>query len=278
MTPDTSAVTLLPTPPSRISVIVPSYNSGAFLREALTSALYQDPPPCEVLVQDGGSTDDTLDTLRSFGERVAWISAHDDGQSDALNKALARATGEVVVWLNADDVLLPGAFAAASDAFTTDRNLAFAYGDFDIIDGAGALVRTYRSSPYSWKRVYARGCYIFSGSLFVRRQDLAAMGGFDPALRACMDMDLLLRLDATGRSTHLGRTIGQFRMHRANKSSTIGLVFLRELFRVRRRHARGTLRLWLVTVWSMPLFAVTQATSRLRYSPRWPRHGRDKVL
>ena len=73
--------------------MVPSYNSGPFLREALRSALDQSPPPYEVLVQDGGSTDETVEILRSFGDRVAWISAPDLGQSDALNKALARATG-----------------------------------------------------------------------------------------------------------------------------------------------------------------------------------------
>ncbi len=262
----------------RISVLIPAFNAGSYLRQALSSALEQVPPPHEVIVRDGGSTDQTLDILRSFGDRVTWVSGRDRGQADALNKALARASGDVVVWLNADDLILPGALAAAADAFAEDRELAFAYGDFDIIDGAGALVRTYRSSAYSWRRVYSRGCYIFSGSLFIRRQHLEAIGGFDPSLRGCMDFDLLLRLDTVGRSIHLGRTIGQFRMHGASKSSTIGLVFLREAFRVRRRYARRSLRLWLAAIWSVPLHAVTLATSRLRYSHRWPRHGRGKVL
>ena len=262
----------------RISVIVPSYNSGAFLREALSSALDQVPPPFEILVQDGGSTDDTLEILRSFGERVAWISQRDGGQADALNKALARASGDVVLALNADDVILPGSLAAAMAAFEEDRDLAFAYGDFDMIDAASALMRQYRSSQYSWDRVYARGCYIFIGSLFVRRQVLLEIGGFDASLRACMDLDLLLRLDGNRRWTHLRRTIGQFRMHGASKSSTIGLVFLREAFRVRRRYARRSFRLWLVAVLLMPLHAVSLLTARLRFSRRWPRHGRGKTL
>ena len=259
-------------------MIVPSYNSGAFLRQALTSVLDQIPRPHEVLVQDGGSTDDTLDILRSLGDRVAWVSAPDDGQSDALNRALARATGDVVLWLNADDLLLPGAIASASAAFASDPSLKFAYGDFDRVDGAGTLIRAYRSSLYSWKRVYARGCYIFSGSLFVRRQHLVAIGGFDASLRACMDFDLLLRLDAAGPSRHLGRTISQFRTHGASKSSTIGLVFLREGFRVRRRYARRSPRLWLIALWEMMWSVVGQATAPLRFSPLWPRHGRGKTL
>jgi glycosyltransferase involved in cell wall biosynthesis len=272
------AVTSMAGAPVRMSVIVPSYNSGAYLREALKSALEQVPPPYELVVQDGGSTDDTLDILRSFGESITWVSAHDDGQSSALNRALARATGDVVLWLNADDVLLPGAIAAASAAFAADIDLDFVYGDFDMIDARGALIRRYRSSEYSWERVYARGCYIFSGSLFVRRRHLEAVGGFDPTLHGCMDFDLLLRLDAGARSRHLGQTIGQFRIHGASKSSRIGPVFLREGLRVRRRHAGRSPRLWLVAIWATIWSALAETTTLLRYSSRWPRHGGGKTL
>ncbi len=262
----------------RISVIVPSYNSGRYLRAALASALDQHPRPYEVLVQDGGSTDDALAILRSFGERVTWVSQPDDGQSDALNRALARATGDVVIWLNADDRLVPGALAAATAAFERDPDLAFAYGDFDMIDGSDAVMRRYRSSQYSWDRVYARGCYIFSGSLFVRREILMEIGAFDASLRACMDLDLLLRMHAAGRSQHLGNTIGQFRMHDASKSSTIALVFLREAFRVRRRHAGHSPWLWILALWTTIRSAMMSALAPLRYSSRWPRHGRGKTL
>lgn len=275
---DTSRMVSGGTRPVQISVIVPSYNSGAYLRRALVSALDQVPGPHEVIVQDGGSTDDTLDILRSFGERVTWVSAPDDGQSDALNKSLARATGDVVVWLNADDILLPGSLAAAADAFESDPDLAFAYGDFDIIGSSGEVLRSYSSSPFSWMRIFARGCYIFSGSLLVRRQALLAVGGFDPTLRACMDFDLMLRLDAAGRSTHLRRTIGQLRMHGTNKSSTMLSLFFRESLRVRKRYARRSIRLWLITLWSTAIQVAALATTPLRYSTRWPRHGRRKTL
>ena len=236
------------------------------------------PPPFEVLVQDGGSTDNTLGILRSVGERVAWESTPDGGQTDALNKALARATGDVILWLNADDVILPGAIGVASAAFAADVSLQFAYGDFDMIDGAGTLMRRYRSSEYAWNRVFSDGCYIFSGTLFIRRQALADIGGYDASLHACMDLDLLLRLDAVGKSQHLGRTIGQFRMHDASKSSTLGLVFLREGFRVRRRHAGRSPRLWLIALWATARSAGMEALAPLRYSSRWPRHGRSKKL
>ena len=262
----------------RVSVIVPSFNPGLYLRQALDSALGQVPAPHEVVVQDGGSTDGTVDVLRSFGNSVAWVSATDGGQSDALNKALARSTGDIVVWLNADDLLVPGSLAAAASAFETDPDLAFAYGDFDIIGSMGEVLRTYKSSAYSWMRIFARGCYIFSGSLFVRRQALLGIGGFDETLHACMDLDLMLRLDAAGRSQHLGWTIGQLRMHDANKSTTKLSMFLHETLRVRRRYAGRSIRLWLITLWSTAIQLAALATTPLRYSRWWPRHGRGKTL
>jgi glycosyltransferase involved in cell wall biosynthesis len=267
-----------PSSTPRISVIIPSYNAAPFLREALTSVLNQVPRPHEVLVQDGGSTDGTLEVLHSVSDDVAWVSSPDHGQADALNKALARATGDVILWLNADDVLLPGAIAAALAAFASDPRLAFAYGDFDIIDSAGSLVRRYQSALYSWERVYARGCYIFSGSVFIRRVSLTNIGGYDAELRACMDFDLLLRLNTVGRSTHLRRTIAQLRMHSGNKSSSIMPVFLGEGFRVRLRFARRSPRLLLIALRAAALSAVMLASTRLRLSPWWPRHGRGKSL
>jgi GT2 family glycosyltransferase len=183
-----------------------------------------------------------------------------------------------VLWLNADDTVLPGALAAATSAFQADPDLAFAYGDFEMIDGSGSILRRYRSGPYSWRRVFRRGCYIFSGSLFFRRRLLLAVGGFDPTLRACMDLDLLLRLDGAGKSLHLGRTIAQFRIHGAGKSSRIGTTFVREAFRVRLRYAGRSPILWAQSIWVGLVSALMQVTSPLRYSSRWPRHGGGKTL
>lgn len=183
-----------------------------------------------------------------------------------------------MLWLNADDVLLPGSLAAASAAFEADADLAFAYGDFDIIGSKGEIIRRYRSRPYSWARIFAHGCYIFSGSLFVRKQTLLSIGGFDATLRVCMDLDLMLRLDAVGPSKHLGRTIGQLRMHGTNKSSTMLSLFFREAFAVRRRYAGHSVRLWLIALRSTAIQIAALATTRLRYSSWWPRHGRSKTL
>src|SRR4051794_34285611 len=119
-----------------VSVAVPSFNSATYLREALESALGQEPGPLEVIVQDGGSTDETASVIASVGDpRITFISEPDAGQSDALNKATPGAHGDWMGCLNPDDLYRPGLFAAATD----DADLI--YGAFDYIDGAGELLR-----------------------------------------------------------------------------------------------------------------------------------------
>ncbi len=106
-----------------ISIVTPSYNQGQFIRETITSVLDQSYPHLELWVMDGGSSDNTIEILRSFegDPRFHWVSERDRGQSDAINKGLARCTGEVFAWLNSDDLLTPGALAAVTEACGPDR-------------------------------------------------------------------------------------------------------------------------------------------------------------
>jgi glycosyltransferase involved in cell wall biosynthesis len=252
----------------RISVVVPSFNTGAYLEEALNSAVAQQPPPYEVIIQDGGSTDGSLDILREFGDAIDWRSEPDDGQSDALNRALARATGDVVIWLNADDLLVPGAFTAAQAAFERHPEAEFAYGDFDMTRSDGAIIRRYRSSPYNRRRVFTHGCYIFSGAIFYRRELLERVGRFDTGLHACMDFDYLLRL-GDARSIHLGVTVARFRMSGSGKSSQMRSRFLSESHRVRWRNAGQSARLRLLTLLLDAFAAFSIWTQSIRLTRAW---------
>lgn len=252
----------------RISVVVPSYNSGRYLREALASALAQEPPPFEVVVQDGGSSDETLDVLREFGSDVAWVSQPDNGQADALNKAISRSSGDVVVWLNADDLLLPGAFAKAARAFDADPDTELVYGGYLLIDGDGHRMKEYESSPYDPRRVFTQGCYIFSGSMFLRRSLLDRVGPFDVALRACMDLDFLLRVGPVN-AVRIGEPTAAFRMSGGGKSSLIRRDFLLESFKVRRRAAGGSARLTMIAVLAALRDAAALVTQPLRHSSLW---------
>lgn len=263
--------------PIRIAVVIPSFNSGPYLREALESALVQQPLPYETIVQDGGSTDESLSILRGFGDAISWRSEPDRGQSDALNRAIARTTGDVVIWLNADDLLLPGALAAAIDAFRLHPDADFAYGDFDMIRADGSIIRRYRSSAYDPRRVFTHGCYMFSGAIFYRRELLERVGRFDERLSACMDLDYLLRLGPV-RAVHLGVTVARFRMSGASKSSTMRSRFLRESHAIRWRAAGHSPRLRALTLLIDVHTAVSLWTQPIRLTRAWSFVHRGKRL
>lgn len=232
----------LATVPPTVSVLVPSYNSGDFLAPALRSALDQDGVGLEVLVQDGGSADGSLD--RAAGEladpRVHLSVEPDSGQADALNRALRRATGTWVAWLNADDLLEPGGLLALLEAAPPDADAV--YGDFRTLDTSGRTLKRYTSAPLEVERLLRHGHYVFSGALLVRRDVLERLGGFREELHYCMDYDLLLRIAAHARSHHVARVVAGYREQPASKTSTASLGFLREHVRVAREHggfARG---------------------------------------
>lgn len=252
----------------KISVVVPSLNSGRFIGEALHSALAQEPPPHEVIVQDGGSTDDTLAVLGTFGSEVSVRSEPDRGQSDALNRAIKRATGDTLIWLNADDALAAGAFEAATRAFERHPEAEFAYGDFERIGSEGQTLRRYRSSPYDPHRVFTHGCYIFSGAIFYRRELIDRIGPFDDRLHACMDLDYLLRL-GDARGIHLKTSVAQFRMSGAGKSSTLRMRFLRESHAIRWRTAGRSLRLRALTLMLDARDAALLFTQPVRLTKAW---------
>jgi glycosyltransferase involved in cell wall biosynthesis len=262
---------------TRISVVVPSFNSAVFLREALESALSQEPPPYELIVQDGGSTDGSVEILRSFGDRVQWRSEPDDGQSQALNMAIAAATGDVVVWLNADDLLVPGAFAAVEGAYREHPDADFVYGDYDMIRADGSVMRRFQSSPYDPERVFTHGCYIFSGAIFFQRYLLRRVGRFDERLHACMDLDYLLRIGDV-RTVHLGMTVARFRRSGFGKSNRIRQTFLREGHAVRKRAAGDSRRRRLMGLLVDARDLVALASEPLRHTRAWSAVRRSKRL
>lgn len=274
MTPPIGATNVAP----RISVVIPCFNAQPYLAEAIESALTQSRPPYEVIVQDGASTDGTLDVLRGMGSSVKWFSQPDSGQSEALNRAIQRSSGDVVGWLNADDAYLDGALECVAQAFVADPLVDMVFGDFQIVGGAGNVLRRYRSNPYSWHRIFARGNYIFSGATFFRRRILDRVGPFDTTLQCCMDLDYFLRLPEGLRSAHVALPVAVFRMHRMNKSTKLGWKFVAEALRVRLRHARHSRALQVLAYVIAVRHFGYQYTSRFRYSRAWSRIRGERAL
>jgi len=200
------------------------------LADALRSVLDQD--PLEVLIQDGGSTDGTAALIAELDDpRVSFVSEPDRGQSDALNRAIARARGEWIVWLNVDDLVRPGLLAAA------DPDADIVYGDFEWIDDDGAQLRHFAPGPeFSARRLLADGCFVFSGAMLIRRSLFDRFGPIDESLRLTMDYDWFLRVAPHVRARYVPRTLAAFRVHGDSKTSAMSWGVFRETGRVRRRH------------------------------------------
>ncbi|MGZ5381629.1 MAG: glycosyltransferase family 2 protein, partial [Thermoanaerobaculia bacterium] len=156
-------------PVPKISLVTPSLNQGKFIRATLESVLSQGYPNLDYRVQDGGSTDETLAVLRAFEPRVAFVSEKDRGQADAINRGLSKATGEVLGYLNSDDVLRPGALAAVGEAFAANPELLFAWGRAIYLDEAGDAVSPYLVRPDAVERL-ADACFIAQPAAFFRRR------------------------------------------------------------------------------------------------------------
>lgn len=229
-----------------VSVVVPSLHQGAFLGATLRSVLDQGYGPLEILVVDGGSTDGTLEVLRGFGERIQWTSEPDAGQSDAINKGLRRARGQILTYLNSDDVLAPGAVAAAVAALGAEPGPAVVYGDLDVIDSEGALLYRLPAPALTRRRMVARGEYVPQPGTFWHRGVQEAIGLFDVGLHYAMDHDFFCRAAARFPLIRLPRTMAGFRIHGASKTRAAEDRMWREGLRVAERHG---LRPWHAWYW-----------------------------
>ncbi len=248
-----------PRPELTVSVLIPSLNAARWIARAVATALAEDAVGLEVVVQDGGSTDGTLTVIdRVEDPRLRVESRPDRGQSDALNRAIERARGEWIVWLNADDELIPGALGAALGSAPPGCDVLV--GDFETIAADGRVRRAHRGAALDRRRLLNRGCYAFSGATLIRRRVFAAHGGLDRRLNLAMDYELFLRIAPRVASRHVPLPVGRYRSHPLSKSSTQRWQMFREVGRIRRAYA--------ATVAAPSLWWLGQARLGLYYASR----------
>jgi glycosyltransferase involved in cell wall biosynthesis len=215
-----------------VSIVTPSYNQGRFIRDTIESVLAQSYPRIEYIVVDGGSTDETVEILRSYGDRVRWVSEADSGQAEAINKGLRAARGEIVGYLNSDDVLLPGAIEQIVRYLRAHPECDLVYGDADYIDERGDVIGRYRTAPYSFHRLM-EDCCICQPASFWRASASAVVGSFDESLQYALDYDYWIRLDRSGFVLqHLPVTLAQSRLHADAKTLRARREIYDEIFRV----------------------------------------------
>ncbi len=254
---------------------MPSYNSGDYILEAVESALSQMSDEDELLIQDGGSTDGSVQLLADrYGAdaRLKLVSAKDEGQSDALTKALARARNPFVGWLNADDIVYPGALDAVRTAIAENPDVDIVYGNGTLFTDDGTIIRVHVPAKFTVEDFVRQGCHVFSGAAFIRAEQLRAVP-FERDLYYCMDYDLFIRLaERTPRTVYVDRNLAGLRRNPDAKTAKVSRRFVAEAYRIRMRYAhtlRARVAVWLITGYHLLAYAArpirhSRIYSRLR--------------
>lgn len=201
-----------------VSIVTPSFNQAPFLVQTLRSVAAQDYQPIEHVVIDGGSTDGSVEIIRGHQAKLAfWVSEPDKGQSSAINKGFAKATGSIFAWVNSDDLLAPSAVRIAVDRFRKEPAVGLVYGDRVQIDAKGNVTGFVRS-PRFYAGMLRRNITIPQETAFFRRELFESVGGLDESLHFAMDFDLWCRMAAVTEVRHVPAFLGCFREHAACKS------------------------------------------------------------
>src|ERR1017187_5416726 len=216
----------------KVSIVTPSFNQGPFLEATIRSVLSQDLPDFEYIVMDGGSRDGSREIIEGYGARLSyWESAPDAGQADAIYRGFERATGEVLGWVNSDDVLLPGALRRVARFFDENPKEDWVVGGCLMVDAEGAPLRTRLGSPVFYKGYsvsFLQLLYWSPGfaqpASFWRRRAFFECGGFDRSLQFCFDYDLYLRLASKRASGAIPEFLACFRVHGGSKSARLADV------------------------------------------------------
>jgi len=214
----------------KISIVIPSYNKTEYIKETLESIVSQNYPNLEVIIQDGGSTDGTLEIIKKYAKKypyLAWESKKDKGQTDAINKGLKKATGEILAFINADDVYLLGTLNKVREYFAKHTDTIWLAGKGKVIDKDGKeiskLVTSYKNfllaiNHYSLLMVVN---YLMQPSVFLSRKAYLKYGPFTGTKTSVMEYDLWLRLGRVKMPNVIKKCLSGFRMSGENISSKL---------------------------------------------------------
>src|SRR5574341_281396 len=233
-----------------ITIVTPSLNQGGFVEETIQFVLSQEYPHLEYIIADGGSTDNTINVLEKYSKKLLWYSKKDKGQTNAINNALRMATGEVISYLNADDILLPGSLLLIAKTFAEHPDVQWLTSHCKIIDETGQEIRSI-ISLYKNILLYSRNYqmllvtnYISQPATFWRKDLLGRCGFLDESLHYVMDYEYWLRLWKTTPPLILHKNLAAFRIQRNSKTTSFGHLdgYVEEERRIISQHARS--KIW----------------------------------
>lgn len=220
-----------------VSIVTPSFNQARFLEATMRSVLDQQGVEIEYIVVDGGSTDGSREIIEKYADRLAWwVSEKDRGQTDAINKGFARAKGDILAWLNSDDVYHPGAVKAAADYLAGRTDIGLVYGDADFIDEAGRKIGQFPAAQTDYQKLCSGYVHIPQQAAFFRADLWRRVGPLDPSFFFAMDYDLWVRLARISKLQYLpGENWASFRLHGGGKTIHADDRCWPEMLRVHRR-------------------------------------------
>lgn len=231
-----------------ISIVMPSYNTEAYIGRSIESVVSQDYPNLELFIKDGGSSDTTVKVIKSYAKRypkiISWISSKDEGQTEAINYGINQTKGEIVAYLNSDDVYKPGAFKKVAKAFHK-TNVKWLVGRSDIINKDDKVIRplitTYKNfwlNFYSYKTLLVIN-YIPQMSVFWKREVMKEIGYFDPKQFYVMDYEYWLRLGKNYTPLILKDCLSSFRVINTSKSTTGFIKQFSDEYKAAQKHTKN---------------------------------------
>jgi glycosyltransferase involved in cell wall biosynthesis len=202
----------------KVSVVTPSYNQAAYIGRTLASVAAQSGCEIEHVVFDAGSTDGTVEVLERFRPAVRWVSRKDKGQADAVNQGIRASDGDVIGWLNSDDVYYPGAIARVAAFLEANAEVDVVYGMADHIDRDDRPLGPYPTAPWSFEHL-RKESFICQPAAFIRRRAIEKHGLLDDSLHYCMDYEYWLRLGKAGaRFAYLEEKLAGSRLYAETKT------------------------------------------------------------
>ena len=225
-------------PVPRISVIIPSFNLGRFIEETIRSIVLQRWPDLELIIVDGGSSDETVEIIRKYEPWIAWwVSEADQGQPEAINKGLKKVTGDIVAWFNADDFFTNGIFAAVAVAWHRNPRGIYAAPVANFYArGRETLIRPRGMSIENVVQYWTRRSLWHDPGLFWSRAVVDAVGGPDPSLHCAHDFDYLVRALQHATVEYVDHVAAGFRLHQESKTVSRTEQMMAETVAVRRRY------------------------------------------
>ena len=220
-----------------VSIVTPSFNQEKYLEEAIRSVLAQDYSNVEYMVMDGGSTDDSVEVIQRYADRLAhWESQPDRGQAHAINKGLLQAKGDIMGWLNSDDVLLPSTVTDMVKAFEQHPEVGVVYGKLERIDARGGKIPTPilpKDRVEFSKEYVVDECLVNQPGSFWRRRIMEKAGMLDERLVYALDYELWIRMVLSGaRFLHLPQVVAQFRLSEDSKTVSRSATMAQEQLNV----------------------------------------------